>query len=214
MPATRNSVGVNLTPGLIVFMGGYPFRTKYSVIFKHQFAINSAWRLTANRELIIRIDEQLAEGSIIEFSDTTVTYRMDRKFHHTYDVRLGLEWFKPRPNSMIYGVDLILGTRIEEEGHRIKPYALEGNVFVPSPLVPETVYSQEVSYVMMGFDFSIGQRLSASEKLNFVIRWTPEFAYLIPIKETYSDITQREVAASSEIVFHLRGIEVYAHYRF
>jgi hypothetical protein len=126
-----------------------------------------------------------------------------------------MEWFKPnRKVTSVYGVDVMLGSLSEQDGHRTIPLYFNGEDQVPSPFIAQSTYMQTVQYALLGFDFSIGQRIRFSEKTNMSIRWTPEFFYRIPIQETYSDFTQRIETPESGIELRLRGIEVYLNYNF
>jgi hypothetical protein len=215
MPGNLNTIGTNLTPAVVVFMNAFSMSPRYSLTYKRQVDVSKKLRITGYYEIRDRYEESLSEGQVIDFSDTTITYRIDHRDHYVADVRIGLEWFKPnRATSMVYGIDLLAGIATELDGYRDIPRYETEIGFVPSPFVAETSYEQEIKYLVAGFDFSIGQKLNASDKLNFVIQWTPEFHYLLPIQEKYSDITQRDRAPSDSFEFRLRGIEVYANYLF
>jgi hypothetical protein len=168
-----------------------------------------------NYEIRENFEESLGQGEILNFSDTTLTTRLDEAFYFTYDFRIGMEWFKPeKATTMVYGLDVFVGIENEKDGYRIIPEYLTEGILVPSPFVAAYRYEQEIQFLIAGFDFSIGHKFNASEKVNFIVRWTPQFAYRTPISERYSDLTFRENPAVSTVVFRLRGIEVYLNYQF
>lgn len=215
MPSNLNTIGTNLTPAVVVFMNAFNVSPRYSLTYKRQIDVSKKLRLTAFYEIRDRYEEDLSDGTVIDFTDTTITYRIDHRDHYVMDLRVGLEWFKPNSaTTMVYGVDLLAGLSTELDGYRDLPRYKTDIGFVPSPFVLESKYEQEITYFLAGFDFSIGQKLNVSEKLNFVIQWTPQFHYQIPISETYSDITARDRAPADSFEFRLRGIEIYANYLF
>lgn len=215
IPNQRNTFGVNLTPAVIVFMNSYQNNPRFSAAYKRQTDINKKIRVTINYEIRQNFEEDLSNGRVLDYSDTTITYQLASAYHRSYDIRLGMEWFKPtRKVTSVYGIDLMLGTLSEQDGHRIIPRYFNGEFEIPSPFVAPSSYQQTIQYALIGFDFSIGQRIRFNEKTNLTIRWTPEFFYRIPIQETYTDITLRTETPKSGIVMRLRGIELYLNYQF
>ena len=215
MPDHRNTFGLNLTPAVVIFMNSYQNNPRFSAAYKRQTHVNKKIRVTANYEIRQNFEEDITQGQVLEYSDTTITYRIRNANHRSFDARIGMEWFKPnRKVTSVYGVDVMLGSLSEQDGHRTIPLYFNGEDQVPSPFIAQSTYMQTVQYALLGFDFSIGQRIRFSEKTNMSIRWTPEFFYRIPIQETYSDFTQRIETPESGIELRLRGIEVYLNYNF
>jgi hypothetical protein len=215
MPDQRNTFGVNITPAIVVFMNSYQNNPRFSAAYKRQMDVNRKIRFTLNYEIRENFEEDLLDGQVINYSDTTITYLINYGNHTSFDARLGMEWFKPnRKVTSVYGVDLMFGALTEQDGYRIIPRYFNGEFEVPSPFVAQSRYEQTITYAIVGFDFSIGQRIRFSEKTNMTIRWTPEFFYRIPIQETYSDITQRTEAPDGGVEMRLRGIELYFNYHF
>jgi hypothetical protein len=196
-------------------MNALSISPRYSLSYKRQLDINKKIRLSGFYEIRDRFEESLSEATVTNFTDTTITYRLDHRNHFVADIRLGLEWFKPnRTTTMVYGVDLLAGLSTQIDGYSILPRYKTDLGFVPSPFVATTSYEQEITYFIVGFDFSIGQKLTTGDKLNFVIQWTPQFHYEFPIQEKYTDITQRDRSPADSFEFRIRGIEVFANYLF
>ncbi|NNE55498.1 MAG: hypothetical protein HKN32_05725 [Flavobacteriales bacterium] len=215
LPERLNTLGINLTPAVVVSMNALPFSPRFSFIYKRQLQPNFKVRATVGYEVRSSISEDLSTGRVIDFSDTTVTYLIERANHSTLDLRLGMEWFKPnRPTTMVYGIDLIAGIAMEDDGYSTIPRYFNGDGFVPSPFEEQFDYDQEIDYFLLGFNVSIGQKLVVDEKLNFILQWTPQVAYRIPISEFYSDATQRDQPAISDVEMRLRGIEIFVNLMF
>jgi hypothetical protein len=214
LPQTRNTLGTNLTPVAVFLMNGYHASPRYTLQYKRQNKINRKLRFSVNYEIRERYQEDLEDATLIAAGDSTVVFSLGRKDDYIIDVRGGMEWFKPnRTFTMVYGVDLYIGYRSVSEGSETKTIKMTELGFVPAN-VEEEAYEHNTEYGMIGFDFSIGTLFKATEKVNFVLRWTPQFGYNTPISETHSDPTRRTDPASGGVDYHLRLIEVYVNYMF
>ncbi|MFT5185352.1 MAG: hypothetical protein ACI84C_002497 [Flavobacteriales bacterium] len=214
LPETRNTLGTNLTPIAIFLMNGFHSTPRYTLHYKRQNKINRKIRFSVNYEIRERYQEDLEDAAVIAAGDSTVVFKLGRKDDYIFDVRGGMEWFKPNRNfSMVYGLDLYLGYRSVSEGFDTETIRMTDIGFIPAN-ADEDTFEHNTEYAMIGIDFSIGPRLTATEKVNFVLRWTPQFGYITPISENYSDPIRRTDPATSGFDYHLRLIEVYVNYLF
>ena len=215
LPDARNTIGTNLTPALVYLLNAYPSVPRFTLQYKRQQRINRKLRISVNYEIRDRYDETLEEGNVVGVGDSIAVFDLDRAFNYIVDVRGGMEWFKPnRVFTMVYGVDLYAGYRRDYSGTDRVTLKLTDLGFIPHPDVPTASYEKAIEYGVAGFDFSIGSQFRASDKINFVIRWTPQFGYRSPIKEYYSDPALRTDPALGTIDLHLRLLELYVNYVF
>lgn len=215
MPKARNSIGLNLTPAAVVFMNGQNLTSRFSILYKRQTSINFRWRFTLNYETLENFEEEVADGRVVFFNDSLITYRLDNALHQAFDIRAGMEWFKPdRMFTMIYGVDVFAGIQVEEDGFDELSWDRNAFGFFPSAYLAPVNYTQEITYGYAGLDLSIGQQVHVKENLFVVIRWTPQIALHFPLSESYSDLELRNETPATTTQFRLRGLEVYANIRF
>jgi len=215
MPKTRNTIGLNISPAVVLLLNAYSFNTRYSLTYKRQTDVNKKIKLTINYEIRERYEEDLATGSVIHYSDSTINYKLENADHYSWDVRIGMEWFKPdRKASLIYSFDIFGGMMTEIDGYDIIPRFTSPDGQIASPYEERTSYEQKIEYAQIGFDFAIGEKFITGDKTYIVIQWTPQFAYQLPINEYYSDPSERDGVPSNGFAFNLRGIEVYLNYVF
>jgi hypothetical protein len=213
LPDRLNTIGINLTPGVLILMNGDPVRSHFGIMYKRQTRPNQKWRFQLGYEIVEMIDDERQDVPL-EWSDTTITFNYRTLDQFRTDIRVGTEFFKPNAMfTMVYGFDAMAGIDIERESRRTSPFYddPEAGGFVPSPFVAPTSYSQEVTYTYVGADFSIGQKITVREHLNFILQWTPELRYRWPVAETYSDFQQRDSAPVDDITFDFRGIELFVN---
>lgn len=212
MPEEIHSVGINLTPAAVVLMNGSSFVSRFSAIYKRQTSVNQRVRVTLDYEIIENLNESISNASVVDFGEDFITYRLDNIYQYSTDVRFGLEWFKPeRTFSMIYGVDAFVGIGVRSEGYEDRTYTLDESGFHPKGTQAE---SQEVRQFLTGVNLSIGQQIRTSEKVDVVVRWTPQFNLAIPYSETYSNPELRDEPEEPNLEFRPRGIELYLYVRF
>jgi hypothetical protein len=195
-------------------MNGMSNVSRFSLIYTHQRAPYSRWRVTANYEILDFQDETLSEAAIVGISGDDITLHQDRVFHSSADVRVGMEWHKPdRTFTMVYGVDLYGGIRSEKNSYVETVWTLTPYGYQPSGQ-PSTSFSHATGYALFGGSVSIGQQIQVKEHLRMEIRWTPEFGVALPISESISDPEQRIEAPVPQMGFRPRGLEVYAFLSF
>lgn len=215
MPNKRQSFGVNLTPAAVILMNGSSLIARFGAQYKYQFKVNQRIRVGVNYEMIDRFQESVSQAEVIGFTEASITYRVRTRNHYTSDFRLGLEWFKPnRTFSMVYGVDAFAGVLVEQDSYDDLTWDYDGINYFPSSTVDPYRFKQEARFMTVGMDLTIGQQIKASDKVMFVVRWTPQFNLAFPIAETFSDPEQRQTPAVSRMEFRMRGIEVFAHVLF
>lgn len=216
MPDQRNTLGFNLSPPLVVLMSALPLNPRFGLYYKRQTKPNHKFRVQANYERIAFVENERSDLPL-NWSDTTITFLLESQNHYNLDLRLGMEFFKPgQTTSMVYGFDFFLGTAYRRDASLTSPYYLdpELEVLVPSPFTAPASQWQEVDYLLLGFDFSIGQKIHLRDHVYLCIQWTPEVVYQLPYREVYSDPLVRTEAPPSTLEFRFRGIEVYFNYMF
>ena len=208
MPDKVNSLGVNITPVAVLFMNGESYSPRYSLTYRRQLAPNFNLRATGGFETRARWAQSYSEAPVIGYTDTTITYQLFEQHDYDIDMRFGMEWFKPNKNTMVYGVDAIIGYGTEQLSNVIVPRYFNGEYEVASPFEPQVRNHQKIDYLFAGFDFSIGPKLIIDDTFYFLINWTPQFVYRWPIKEEYSDPEMREYPPEQYVEMRLRGIEI------
>ena len=216
MPESLNTLGVNVTPAAVVLFNGIPLKPRFSLVYKRQTDVSKKLRATLNYQINERF-YNVRNDLPLNYSDTTITFLRESKDEFAYDLRLGMEFFKPnRSTTMVYGFDVLVGMNETFYEKTTQPFYIDPTCecTIPSPFVPGVRNSAEIDYVYFGADFSIGQKLQAKEKINVILQWTPTLTYSMPIKENYSDFSARENAPVSELNFNLQGIELFVNYVF
>lgn len=216
MPDERTTIGVNLTPMVVIAMNGLPMNPRWSLYYKRQVQPWKKYRVQANFEVLENY-QSLRENTPLEWSDSTITYLLHDRFHYNADLRFGVEYFKPNQKfTMVYGFDAFVGIAVRNDVAFTTPYAwsIEDQFWIPSPTVSPWSREGEVIYGYVGLDFSIGQKVHVRDHVYFTIQWTPELMYLRPFSERYSSPEARTDAPQSAIEFRLRGIEVFFQYMF
>lgn len=216
MPEERNTVGLSITPAVILLMNGESISPRYIIDYKRQVAPNRKWRFNLTYEVLDRFDDQ-QRVTPVNWSDTTITLRIDSRDHVRYDFRIGHEWFKPdAKTTMVYGFDAFAGGMKLFDRKREVPFYLDPayDYYVPSPFTAQTRLDQTLSKAYVGVDFSIGFKVNANDQFNLLIRWMPEVYYSWVVNEVFSDPLQRTEPERDELWWNLRGIEVMTHFLF
>lgn len=216
MPESLNTIGLNLTPMVVVAFGGLPVEPRFGLYYKRQHKPNSKWRIQLNYETIDRFSGQRDEAPLF-WNDTTIAYTVRDRDHWNVDLRFGLEYFRPGQKfTMVYGFDIFGGLAVRRDRNVTEPLVFNEalNLMVPSPFLVTNVNEGLVHYAIIGADFSIGQRMHLKDHVYLTLQWTPEIVYSWPIYERYNQLSARTIAPASGIDFRLRGIELYFHYMF
>lgn len=216
MPETLNTIGLNLTPMVVVAFGGLPVEPRFGIYYKRQHKPNSKWRVQLNYETIDRFSGKRDEEPLF-WNDTSIAYTVRDRDHWNVDLRIGLEYFRPGQKfAMVYGFDVFGGLAIRRNRNATEPLVFDEtlNLMVPSPFFLTEANEGMVHYAMIGADFSIGQRMHLKDHVYLTLQWTPELVYSWPIYERYNRLSARTIAPSSSLDFRLRGIELYFHYMF
>lgn len=216
LPETLNTIGINLTPAALVLFNGIPYQTRFSAVYKRQVDVSKRLRFTLNYLIDERYFQERNELPL-SFSDTTITFLLESEDNFGVDLRVGLEYFKPNRNTtMVYGFDVFLGYYFENSEEETQPFYIDPscNCTLPSPFVLAQKRETHIEYLLAGADFSIGQQLNLSDKMNFIIQWTPSVFVKLPVNEEYTDISSREEAPQNSVDFNLRGFELFLNYVF
>lgn len=216
MPETLNTLGVNITPAAVLLFNGLPIAPRFSVVYKRQTDVSKKLRATFNYQINERFFD-VRNDLPLNYSDSTITFLLESEDDFSYDLRLGVEFFKPnRTTTMVYGFDVLVGMNQTYSEKTTQPFYTDPSCdcTVPSPFVASMKSTTEIDYMYFGADFSIGQKLKAREKINVMLQWTPTLTYKIAVSENYSDISARENAPSNELHFNLQGIELFVNYVF
>jgi hypothetical protein len=217
MPEERFELGVNISPAALLLMGGLPIHTRTGIYAKWMVKPYKQYRLGLNYEIEDRYDRELNEAPTM-WTDSTITLLYNSRNNYRYDIHLGVEFFKPNvPFTMVYGFDAIVGfNHIENHTYTKELYEDPDYDYqlVPSPFKPETEDFAIVDYMYFGLDFSVGPKFNFSKNINIMLQWSPELLYERPIRESYSDITQRTTPPRSDLYFNMRGFEAYLQFRF
>ncbi len=216
LPEQRNTIGLNLTPMVVVAFGGLPVEPRFGLYYKRQHKPNSKWRVQLNYETIDRFSGRRDDDPLF-FNDTAIAYTVRSRDHWNVDLRVGIEYFRPGQKfAMVYGFDVFGGIAIRRDRNTTEPlvYNEDLNLMVPSPFFVTEVNEGTVHYAIVGADFSIGQRIHLKDHVYFTLQWTPELVYSWPIYERYNRVSARTFAPGSSLDFRLRGVELYFHYMF
>ena len=216
MPKTLNTVGTNVTPLGILLMNGIPVKPRFSLIYKRQVDVNKKLRIWTNYQVDERSFDERSDAPV-DYSDSTITFLDESRDDFSYDLRAGMEFFKPnRVTTMVYGFDAVVGVAETYYESNTRPFYEDPvlEAIVPSPFKLSEQSSSEIDYFYFGADFSVGQKLNSGENFNFILQWTPTLLYRIPIREVYSSDELRLESPDQGLLFDLRGIELMVHYIF
>lgn len=213
MPEEIHTVGVNVTPFGIMVLGGDSERRRFGVTYKKQVDVSKKIRVRGQFERLRYADNELTEIPY-SWTDSTITFEYYSYLDMQYDVRVGIEFFKPnRTTTMVYGADVIAGYATDYDEGYLRSFKVDTTFcdycFRPHEIEGLTEWEKQIDYGVVGLDFSVGQMLRINEIINITLLWCPELIYRIPMKEYYSVPSQREDAPESQLRMRLRGIELW-----
>lgn len=218
MPKAVNSIGLNLTPFGVILLGGRSDRYRVGLSYKRQVDVSKKLRARGQFERLRHVENELTEIPW-DWSDSTIVFQHFTYNDYQYDLRFGLEFFKPnRTTTMVYGADVIIGYAVDYEGGNLNAFKI-GNescdsCYFPDPDIPDQEWETQLDYAVLGLDFSVGQMLRIDDQWSITLFWSPELLYRIPVKEYYSSAALREKAPDSEFIMRLRGIELWLNFEF
>ena len=222
MPKQRNAIGVNLTSLTSVLMSASPSVPRLGLMYKRNLTPNRTLRLYATADILSPDPSANDIGTLVAFSDTSLTFYTKSSSEHRVAMRGGFEWSHPtRKVTPVYGVDVIAGYRRLAENNRLTTYAEDTSTVYFAADLNRYMGEQPKKNVLtedyfVGLDFTIGWRFRIKEHWDFIAQFSPEFYVSVDQKVTaYEGTSPGSIPGSTGYLeLNLRMVDVMLFYRF
>ncbi|MCC6600630.1 MAG: hypothetical protein IT223_08125 [Crocinitomicaceae bacterium] len=221
MAGKKNAVGLYITSPVVALAGAFPYNTRLGLVYKQRRRDIRSFRLQGVVDLYDLLDDDGKLSTVIELTDTTMTYLYESDKEMTATLRSGFEWSDPKKAvSAVYGVDLIagLGYYSYKEKHITYYQDTTANTIRPDfnrSVSEKTIedYSRQNFYA--GIDFTFGCRANIGKSWSMVAQISPEILFS-PIRDLHYNIVPHPLVKdeSFAVDFRLRLIELLLYYRF
>jgi len=216
-------IGVDVSTPTVGSLAGVNLRPRASLIFNLKTAPNRAWRFVPAFERNRRFSSfETSTYNPIAVNDSSLVLRNEFQEEYRLTARIGTEWFKQySKNSMVYGVDLVLGYYSEYESY-LNSYRLINEDGSLDPLsvnrgffTDDDLFNREIFRTLIGIDFSIGYKIFLSPKADLTFEWIPEISYRPFFKSVeFGQLPLELLVPEDEFIFDIRQISLQLHYKF
>jgi len=212
----KHQIGVALTPFALVLLGGEPFQRKYGLIWRKRLGVSKNLRVSVN---MINYNPMVdSPSSLHELTDTGAVMVTTALLDRSLDLRGGLEWFKPyQKHGAVFGMDALVGMRDinRERNYTVLPYDTLSSNNVGLEI--ENAQPQDFSRLrvaLAGVTANFGYALHAGDKFIFHFMWSPQLVYLIPISESFSDVSFSQERFNRGMILDFSFMEFYLSRKF